>query len=61
MGSNRAVARGKTVESDMKTLIHNTRGMSQILWLNTDRLLVPLLIVAALVLGSMIFSHAMHV
>ncbi|BDW85184.1 MULTISPECIES: hypothetical protein [Roseicyclus] len=45
----------------MKTLIHNTRGMSQILWLNTDRLLVPLLIVAALVLGSMIFSHAMHV
>ena len=45
----------------MKILIQNTRGMSQLLWLNTDRLLVPLLIAVALVLGSMVFNHAPQV
>ena len=42
----------------MKTLIDNTRGMSVFLQLNMDRFLVPLLIVAALLLGAMLFSHA---
>ncbi|MDG3040146.1 hypothetical protein [Roseicyclus marinus] len=42
----------------MKTLINNTRGMSVFLQANTDRLLVPLLIVAALFLGGMVFSQA---
>ena len=41
----------------MKTLIDNTRGMSVFLQLNRDRFLVPLLIVAALLLGAMLFSH----
>lgn len=42
----------------MKTLMNSTRGVSQFFQLNMDRFLVPLLIVAALFLGGMLFSHA---
>lgn len=42
----------------MKTLMNSTRGFSVFLQLNMDRFLVPLLIVAALFLGGMIFSYA---
>lgn len=42
----------------MKALIDGTRGVSVFLQLNMDRFLVPLLIVAALFLGGMLFSYA---
>jgi hypothetical protein len=42
----------------MKTLTHTTRGVSVLISLNMDRFLVPLLIVAALFLGGMIFGYA---
>lgn len=42
----------------MKTLTQTTRGVSVLISLNMDRFLVPLLIVAALFLGGMIFGYA---
>jgi hypothetical protein len=45
-------------ERDMKTLMDSTRSVSLFLQLNMDRFLVPLLIVAALFLGGVVFSYA---
>jgi len=42
----------------MKLIAQSTRGFSAFLALNMDRFLVPLLIVAALFLGGMLFSYA---
>lgn len=42
----------------MKTLLDSTRGVSMFVQLNMDRFLVPLLIVAALFLGGLIFNYA---
>lgn len=42
----------------MKLLMESTRGVSVFVRLNTDRFLVPLLIVAALFLSGMVFSYA---
>ena len=42
----------------MKTLMNSTRDLSLFVQINIDRLLVPLLIVAALFLSGMIFSYA---
>lgn len=42
----------------MKTLTQTTRGVSVLISLNMDRFFVPLLIVAALFLGGMIFGYA---
>lgn len=36
----------------MRSLANSTRGMTQLLMLNTDRFLVPLLIVAALTVAG---------
>jgi hypothetical protein len=43
----------------MKTLMESTRGVSILVKLNTDRFLVPLLIVAALFLSGLVLSHTM--
>lgn len=42
----------------MKQLIESTRSMSLLVVLNTDRFLVPLLIVAALFLAGALFDYA---
>ncbi len=42
----------------MKAIFESTRSVSAFLQLNVDRLLVPLLIVAALFLSGMIFGYA---
>lgn len=46
------------MECKMKTIMDNTRSVSVFLELNSDRLLMPLLIVAALFLAGAIFSYA---
>jgi hypothetical protein len=45
----------------MKTLMESTRGVSILVKLNTDRFLVPLLIVAALFLAGLVLSHTMPI
>ena len=45
-------------EHAMKQLIESTRSMSLLVVLNTDRFLVPLLIVAALFLAGALFDYA---
>jgi len=42
----------------MKTLMESTRGVTVFVQLNVDRLLVPLLIVAALFLSGMLMGYA---
>ena len=41
----------------MKQIVQNTRHMSVLVQLNADRLLVPLLISAALVLAAALFQY----
>ena len=40
----------------MRQLAQHTRGIGQLIWLNTDRILAQLLIVAALVLAGWLFG-----
>ena len=40
----------------MRYLTESTRGMTQLVWLNMDRFLTPLLIVAALTLAGWVLS-----
>ncbi len=42
----------------MKTLAQNAQGLRDLLAINIDRLLVPLLIVAALTLAGWLISYA---
>jgi|GEM_PF-2048913 hypothetical protein len=42
----------------MKSMMDNTRSVSAFLQLNVDRMLVPLLIVAALFLAGALFGYA---
>lgn len=45
-------------ESVMKTLTQSYRSLSVFMQLNVDRLIVPLLVVAALLLAGQLFSYA---
>jgi hypothetical protein len=56
--SQGAFGRTMVAEREMKTLLNSTRDVSLFVQLNMDRFLVPLLIVAALFLGGMLFSYA---
>ena len=49
---------GLSEEEPMKTLAQNAQGLSVLLAINIDRLLVPLLIVAALTLAGWLISYA---
>jgi len=40
----------------MRHLAQSTRGMTQLVWLNADRFLMPLLITAALTLAGWVLS-----
>ncbi|MEM9317593.1 MAG: hypothetical protein AAGA70_01145 [Pseudomonadota bacterium] len=42
----------------MKSIARNTRGLGDLISVNIDRLLVPLIVVAALTLAGWVLSYA---